>query len=291
MTSAADAGLLRSTETPLYPIASVDNALRLVTTLRDRGTMSLSEASLQIGCARSTAHRLLAMLKHHGFAQQDPDTRIYLAGDGLLRFDRGPAATLAVECARPILRVIARATNETAHVSELRGGSAFFLESVASDRTTGTGSRKGVAYPAHCVSGGKALLAHLPRDLLRRVLGEDPLDTLTPASIGSIAALERHLRVVRERGYAVNRGESQAGITAVAVALPPMPAVPPLALTVAGPAQRMTPERIEKIAGILERATALVAERLDEAGIGGTVLDGRSRSQSGYLTSSRATDV
>jgi IclR family acetate operon transcriptional repressor len=255
----------------------VDNALRLVTALRDRGTMSLSEASLLIGCARSTAHRLLAMLKHHGFAEQDPDTRIYFAGDGLLRFDHGPAATVAVECARPILRVIAGATNETAHVAQLRGGSAFFLESVRSDSMTGTGSRKGVAYPAHCVSAGKALLANVPRDLLPRLVGEDPLDTLTPASIGSIAALERHLRVVRERGYAVNSGESQPGITAVAVAILPLPAVPPLALTVAGPAERMTPARIEKIAGILQRATTLVAERLNEAGIGGVVLSGRSR--------------
>ena len=265
------------TTTPTYPIASVDHALRLVTTLRDRGTMSLSEASLLIGCARSTAHRLLAMLKHHGFAEQDPDTRIYLAGDGLLRFDLGPAAVLVVECVRPILRVIAGATNETTHLAELRGGSAFFLESVTSDSTTGTGSRKGVAYPAHCVAAGKVLLANVSRDLLPRLVGTDPLDTLTPASIGSIAALERHLRVVRERGYAVNLGESQPGITAVAVAMPPMPAVPTLSLTVAGPAERMTSARTERIAGTLQRATALVAERLDEAGIGRTVLSGRSR--------------
>jgi DNA-binding IclR family transcriptional regulator len=178
---------------------------------------------------------------------------------------------------RPILRAIAAATNETTHLTDLRGGSAFFLESVTSDSTTATGSRKGVAYPAHCVAGGKALLANVPRGLLSRRVGEDPLDTLTLASIGSSAALERNLRVVRERGYAVNRGESQPGITAVAVAMPPMPAVPPLALTVAGPAERMTPARIEKIAGTLRRATAVVAERLDQAGIGGAILSGRSR--------------
>jgi DNA-binding IclR family transcriptional regulator len=277
MTSAADVASLGSTEPPAYPIASVDNALRLVTALRERGTMSLSEASLLIGYARSTAHRLLAMLKHHGFAEQDPDTRLYRTGDGLLRFDHGPAAVVVVEYVRPILRAIAAATSETTHLTELRGGSAFFLESVASDSTTATGSRKGVAYPAHCVAGGKALLANVPRGLLSRLVGEDPLDTLTLASIGSIAALQRNLRVVRERGYAVNRGESQPGITAVAVALPPMPAVPPLALTVAGPAERMSAPRIEKTAGTLQRASAIVAERLDEAGIGGATISGPSR--------------
>lgn len=263
MSAAVSTGLLPAPESPNYPIASVDNALRLIETLRDRGAIRVSEASLVIGCGRSTAHRLLAMLKHHGFAEQDPDTRLYRAGDGLLRLGRGSGATFVSEVARPLLRVLARATNETAHLCELRGGFAFFLESVASDAATGTGSRRGVAYPAHCVSAGKALLAQVPRDVLPRLLGDDPLDTLTPASIGSLEALERNLRLVREHGYAVNAGESQPGVTAVAVALPPMAAIPPVALAVAGPAGRMTPERVEKFAGIVRRAMETLRERVD----------------------------
>jgi DNA-binding IclR family transcriptional regulator len=263
MSAALTAGPLPATDSPSYPIASVDNALRLIETLRDRGAIRVSEASLLIGCGRSTAHRLLAMLKHHGFAEQDPDTRLYTAGDALRRLDRGPAVTLVCELAQPLLRVLARATAETAHLCELRGGSAFFLESAAGDPATGTGSRRGVAYPAHCVSAGKALLAQVPRGLLPRLVGDDPLDTLTPASIGSLAALERNLRLVRELGYAVNRGESQLGVTAVAVALRPTSAIPPVALTVAGPAGRMTPDRIEKLAGILHRATETLEERID----------------------------
>jgi IclR family acetate operon transcriptional repressor len=265
-------------EYPTYPIASVDNALRLVGTLRDRGAIRLSDASQLIGCGRSTAHRLLAMLKHHGFAEQDPDTRVYFAGDGLLKLDRGPAATFVAALAQPILRVVAHATDETAHLCELRGGSAIFLESVAAHGATGTGSRRGVAYPAHCVSAGKALLAQVPRDVLPRLVGHGPLDTLTPASIGSLEALERNLRLVRERGYAVNTGESQLGVTAVAVALPPAPAIPPVALSVAGPTSRMTPERVEKFAAILQRATLVLASRLDE-----TMLDpgGRRRLTNG----------
>jgi IclR family transcriptional regulator, acetate operon repressor len=263
MSAVVSTDLLPAADSPTYPIASVDNALRLIETLRDRGAIRVSEASLLIGCGRSTAHRLLAMLKHHGFAEQDPDTRLYRAGDGLPRLGRSPAVTFVSELARPVLQVLARATGETAHLCELRGGSAFFLESVASDAATGTGSRRGVAYPAHCVSGGKALLAQLPRDILRRLLGGDSLDTLTPASIGSLAALERNLRFVREHGYAINRGESQLGIAAVGVALPPASAIPPVALTVAGPAGRMTPERVEKLASILRRATATLVERID----------------------------
>ena len=262
MQSAAIGSL--SADSPTYPIASVDNALRLIATLQDRGALRLSEASLLIGCGRSTAHRLLAMLKHHGFAEQDPDTRVYLASDGLLRRDRGPGAELVAACAQPILRVLAAAAHETAHLCELRGGSAVFLESVESGSAHGTGSRRGVAYPAHCVSAGKALLAQVPRDLLPRLVGDDPLDTLTPASIGSLAVLERHLRVVRERGYAVNREESQPGVNAVAVAVPPIPGIPPVSLAIAGTTPRMTPVRLEKMGVLLLRAAAALAQQLEQ---------------------------
>ena len=252
-----------ASDTPTYPIASVDNALRLMTELGNRGAMRLSEASELIGCGRSTAHRLLAMLKHHGFAEQDPDTRVYRAGDALTRLDRGPTTSIVVECARPILEVIAGATGETAHICELRGATMLFLDSAVHSNARGAGSRRGVAYPAHCVSGGKALLAEVPRGLLPRLIGPDPLTTLTPASIRTRDALERNLRQVRARGYAINNEESQPGVVAVAVAVRPAAAAPPVALVIAAASKRMRPERVVVFAEILRRASAALAQRID----------------------------
>ena len=47
---------------PSYSIASVDSALQLATALQVEGSLSVSEAAERLGVARSTAHRLLAML-------------------------------------------------------------------------------------------------------------------------------------------------------------------------------------------------------------------------------------
>ncbi len=55
---------------PAHPISSVDNALRLLVILRDREEIRVSEASTEFGVARSTAHRLLAMLHSHGLVEQ-----------------------------------------------------------------------------------------------------------------------------------------------------------------------------------------------------------------------------
>src|SRR6201988_3819248 len=60
---------------PAYPIASVNNALLLLLLFREQPRVRLTDACKYLGGAHSTAHRLLAMLAHHGFVQQEPVTR------------------------------------------------------------------------------------------------------------------------------------------------------------------------------------------------------------------------
>ena len=55
---------------PPYSIDSVDNALRILQTLRDSGQVRVSDVAAELGIARSTAHRLLAMLVYRDFAVQ-----------------------------------------------------------------------------------------------------------------------------------------------------------------------------------------------------------------------------
>src|SRR5882757_5362440 len=75
---------------PTYPISSVDNALRLVKMLRSHKSIRVAQAGREIGVAPSTAHRLLQMLQYHGFVQQDPSSKAYVAGPALI--DLGLAA-------------------------------------------------------------------------------------------------------------------------------------------------------------------------------------------------------
>src|SRR3989442_5129785 len=67
---------------PRYPLQSVDHALQLLQILRDNGSLRVSEAAQELGTARSTAHRLLAMLVYRDFAVQD-EARNYLPGPAL----------------------------------------------------------------------------------------------------------------------------------------------------------------------------------------------------------------
>ena len=63
---------MRNTDVPL---SSVDRALRLILLLRERGSLSVTEAAAELEVTPPTAYRLLTALKNQQFATQDPNRR------------------------------------------------------------------------------------------------------------------------------------------------------------------------------------------------------------------------
>ena len=107
---------------PAYPIASVNNALLLLLLFREQPRVRLTDACKCLGVAHSTAHRLLAMLAHHGFVQQEPVTRAYIAGPALVEVGLAVVGSLNVwEQARPMMEELAVETGETVHLGVSRG--------------------------------------------------------------------------------------------------------------------------------------------------------------------------
>src|SRR5918999_237510 len=120
---------------PNYPIVSVDNALELMLMFREVRTVTVTEASERLGVARSTAHRLLAMLQYRGFVEQDPASRAYRPGPALV--DTGLAAVRQMDIrriGRPIIERLSRELNETVHTGVLEGSDVLFVDGIESTR-------------------------------------------------------------------------------------------------------------------------------------------------------------
>lgn len=207
-------------EAPKYPVGSVDRALRLLLILRDQKQIRLSDAADLLGVSHSTAHRLLDMLRFHGFVDQDEETSVYYLGSSLM--DLGLMALRSfniVQETRPYLESLARTVNETSHLVVLRGTNTVFLDVALPSRGVHTTSRVGATIPAHATSGGKALLATLPLTTLRSLYPDPTLPRLTENSVAKRSDLEDELAEIRRVGFAVNFGESESEIGAVAVVL------------------------------------------------------------------------
>ncbi|WP_448627811.1 IclR family transcriptional regulator [Geodermatophilus sp. URMC 64] len=234
---------------PAYLVDAADKALQLVLLLQSTEAVSVSEAAAHLGVARSTAHRLLATLRHREFAVQSGDRR-YRAGPALRRGVQRTRTTPAlVELAVPVLRRLRDEIDETVHLVVLDGRDAVFLHSEESRQPLRIGSRAGARLPAKSASGGKVLLAALdPAEVDARYRGQ-----LDPTAL---AALHEQLAAVRKAGFGVNDGDTEAGISAVGVAVRDDAGVPFAAVTVSVPAMRLTRRRIPELTAALHRCAA-----------------------------------
>lgn len=244
---------------PAYPIASVDNALRLLRMFGTQPIIRLSEASQMLGVAHSTAHRLLAMLAYHDLVRRDPRTRAYTIGPALIEIGLAAVAGMDVRTTlRPVLDVLASELNETTHLAVLEGSWTHYVDGIESTKAVRVATRTGRLMPAHCTAVGKAMLATLSLDELRRAYPDEVLEQTTHKSLRSRIELEQHLEKVRRLGYAINREESEEGVTAVGIAVRVAGSHGVVAgLGVAAPTRRMLQLNVSRVArliqGVLER--------------------------------------
>lgn len=228
---------------PPYSIDSVDNALRILQMLRDSGQVRVSDVAAELGIARSTAHRLLAMLVYRDFAVQAED-RSYRPGPAIAAEPlRGEPAQRLRQAMRPHMEALCDQVAETINLVVRLGTQTRFLHTVESAQVLRVGDRQGTVLPAWKTSGGKALLAELPdaqlTALLRGAAGRPP-EGMTAAERRSLV---NELRLVRDQGYAENIEESESGVCAIGLCVRDKTGDPVAALSVSAPSVRYTPDR------------------------------------------------
>jgi DNA-binding IclR family transcriptional regulator len=155
---------------------------------------------------------------------------------------------------------LAAEVEETVTLMILEGADVRFVDCVESPRSIRVAARIGLSRPAHCTSGGKAILARLSRDELEELYPSESLPGLTEHSLTRRSDLFSALAEVRGSGYGTNLGESDTELVGVGVAIANVVGSPKAALGVSAPAGRMTPERIEEIAAASTRTALLIGE-------------------------------
>lgn len=256
-------GLAGLAEPPNYPIGSVDNALRLLQLFSRQPVVRIADASRELEVARSTAHRMVQMLQYRGLVCQDPETRAYKSGPELVRMALAVVKQIDVRSvAAPVMHTVQQRIRETVHLSELRGSSIFFLNSIESDRSVRVGSRTGMMLPAHCTAAGKVLLAQLPQSELQLLYPSSKLPRLTKHTHTSMRQLQDDLGKVRADGFASNFGESELEVHAVAVPVTDSLGGVRAALAVAAPPFRLTEDQVPEVVMVLTESASEIGEFL-----------------------------
>nr|WP_279233466.1 IclR family transcriptional regulator [Desulfofundulus thermobenzoicus] len=123
-------------------------------------------------------------------------------------------------------------------------------------------SRIGRRLPAHCTGVGKAILAYLPEEKVRAIVRKRGLSRFTANTITTWEELNVELARIREEGVSYDREEIEEGLRCVAAPLIGYGQYPVGAISVSGPASRMTEEKMSRIAGSLKKVAGEISQQL-----------------------------
>lgn len=244
-------------------LQSVDAALRLISLLGERPSLSVVEVANELGLAQSTAHRLLATLRARGFAAQDAATRRYGAGWALLQLSDSFQRIDLRHVSRPRLVELSQELGETTNLIVLEQRGVRYIEVVESEQRLRVTSRVGELRPAHLTASGKVLLAELAPSELDALFPDEFLgQAATAESITTKAALLAELAEVRKTGYATNHGQTLEGVSAVAMPVHSRQRQALGAVAVSAPTVRLSPERFAPILSALRRTVLAIEQDL-----------------------------
>ncbi len=234
-------------------VQSLERAFVLLELMADAGgEVAISRLAVDSGLPVSTIHRLVRTLVGRGYVRQVPSRR-YVLGPRLIHLGECSSRTLAT-WAQPHLTRLVDAIGETANLAMLDGSQVAYVAQVPSRHAMRMFTEVGKRVMPHCTAVGKALLLGTPADELRLLLQRNGMPRRTDMTITDPDVFVDHLAAAARAGYAIDDGEQEIGVRCVAVPVSDAPVR--LALSISGPAPRMTPELVERAVPLLQEVAA-----------------------------------
>lgn len=223
--------------------------------------VGLPDLAARLDLPRQTVHRVLVRLEADGLLVRIPGRERYAVGPRLSRLSLAVLASRNQGApVRSVLQELVDDIGETCNIGVLEGLDYVYLERIECEWPLRLHIEVGNRVPAHCIAGGKLLLAYLEAKDRKRLLKSRKLVARTSHTITRVATLETEFTRIRETGYATNDQENLDGIVAAAVPIRDRAGRVVAALTVHGPLPRLTLESCQAHVPRLTRAAARIAQ-------------------------------
>lgn len=184
----------------------------------DTPRLSITQVAAATGLDRATARRCLLTLHAEGYA--DYDGKFFTLTHKILRLGMGALASLHLpQIVQPWLDQLAEQIGQSCSVSVLDDTEIVYMARAAQRRVMSIGLMPGTRLPAHCTSMGRVLLGALPRDQARAIVERSDLTPRSPFSRTDPDEIMEKIDEARDKGYALNDQEIEAGLRSLAVPL------------------------------------------------------------------------
>lgn len=140
---------------------------------------------------------------------------------------------------------LASDTEERAWCVVREGTKAVYLYGASGEHSILTSEDIGQFSSLHDLAAGKVILAHLPEEEVQAIIDQEGLPPVTDQTITDPEPLFDELEEIRDRGVAFNFQESMEGIHAIAAPVRYKDGRVAGALSIGGPANRLTEQRLK----------------------------------------------
>lgn len=208
--------------------------------------LTQQDLTTQLALPRTTIYRLLATLVSRGMLRRDPARKVYRLGFRCFEMAR-QAYTMPdlVAASANEMRGLRDLTGETCYLATLDGLEVISLERCDGAHSERSAATLGQRKPLHCTSQGKAILSAMATPARDTIVRDLSLKPLTPLTITDRRRLNAELNITAARGYAIDDEEIVMGVRCVGAPIVDDQGTVRGAISIAGPAYRLTRERLE----------------------------------------------
>lgn len=240
------------------PVQAVQRTIDIVDYLRDTGGARVTEIADEVGVTKGTAHCHLATLLQNGYAIKDGNEYklglrfMDLAHHAKNRIDIYDVTTTEVD-------TLAEESGEMALFTVEEGGKGVCMYIAKGEDAVQTEVYVGYRNGLYHTAVGKAILAFMPAEKRDQLIDEIEFEQITPNTITDEQRLRDELEQIRDDGVAYNHEETIQGLVGVGAPIRDQDDTVYGAISVIGPARRMSEERLNnEIPDLIHKASNII---------------------------------
>jgi len=229
---------------------------------------SISEIAKALNMHQSKVSRMLKPFEVEDFFERNSETGRYCLG--IRFFELGVVYALNFplrKIIRPHIEQIAKELNITASWAILRNSKVISIDRVQNLNVDLRVLQMGLNAPIHSTSIGKVLLAHLSEEEQDRILKSIVLTKSTNKTIIDQRLIKENLKLVRERGYAIDEGEAFEDLNCIAAPIKNGNGNVVAAINLMDKASRTSAERLFQYIDYLKEKALFISRQLGYRGI------------------------
>lgn len=244
---------------------SVAKSLLIIEALSQANApMRLHDIALAVEMPDSTALRMITALMDFGYIYQDRETLKYFLTLKFAKIGSIVSSRYSLrDISHPILIELSDACKEAACIAVMEKNQVIYIDVAdGPDGMLKVMQYIGKQAPMHCTGVGKCLLLNYSDENIDALIKERGLHKYTPETITTKEALVKELDLVRERGYAFDDQECELGARCIAACIRDYSGRIVAAISVSGPAIRVTHEYLESISAYVVKSAKEISAAL-----------------------------